>query len=69
LYCCTQWLTYITGIADSMHCLQQCDDLEDEDSLKQLYYILKGVIMLNSNRAPSPSVSQHTCMRSCPHAS
>ena len=45
------------GIADTMQCLQQCDDLEDDDSLKQLYYILKGVIMLNSNRERSPSVS------------
>lgn len=48
---------YIMGIADTMQCLQQCDDLEDDDSLKQLYYILKGVIMLNSNRERSPSVS------------
>ena len=47
-----------------MQCLQQCDDLEDEDSLKQLYYILKGVIMLNSNREPLLSVSQHPCMLS-----
>ena len=56
-------------IADTMQCLQQCDDLEDDNSLKQLYYILKGVIMLNSNREPSPSVSQYPRMLSCLHAS
>ena len=33
-------------------CVQQCDDLEDEESLKHLYHILKGAIMLNSNRKP-----------------
>ncbi|KAA6418854.1 MAG: hypothetical protein FRX49_11211 [Trebouxia sp. A1-2] len=27
---------------------RQCDDLEDEDSLKQLYYILKGVVPITN---------------------
>lgn len=33
-----------------IHCVQTCDDLEDEESLKHLYHIMKGAIMLNSNR-------------------
>ena len=30
--------------------MQACDDLEDEESLKHMYHIMKGAIMLNSNR-------------------
>lgn len=26
---------------------QQCEDLEDEESLKHMYYIVRGAIMLN----------------------
>lgn len=41
---------------------RQCDDLEDEDSLKQLYYILKGVIMLNSNQLLEMLLSEENVM-------
>lgn len=34
-------------------CMQTCDDLEDEESLKHLYHIMKGAVMLNNNRKPS----------------
>ena len=35
--------------------VQQCDDLEDEQSLKHMYHIMKGAIMLNHNRKlPQP---------------
>lgn len=46
-------------------CLQQCDDLEDEESLKHLYHIMKGAIMLNHNRkCPAPPSSRQVspCM-------
>lgn len=42
----------------SVH-VQTCDDLEDEESLKHLYHIMKGAIMLNSNRRPLP-LTLHT---------
>ncbi|KAL3162589.1 hypothetical protein ABBQ38_008638 [Trebouxia sp. C0009 RCD-2024] len=29
---------------------QTCDDLEDEESLKHLYHIMKGAVMLNNNQ-------------------
>lgn len=34
-------------------CVQTCDDLEDEESLKHLYHIMKGAVMLNNNRKPA----------------
>ena len=41
----------------SFVCVQTCDDLEDEESLKHLYHIMKGAIMLNSNRRLPPQTS------------
>ena len=41
---------------------QQCEDLEDEESLKHMYYIVRGAIMLNDAALLEAFLSEENVM-------
>ena len=50
---------------------QQCEDLEDEESLKHMYYIVRGAIMLNDAGLMETFLAEENVMdtvRHCLHA-